>query len=212
VNAGTHKCAGQCQWMYLPARNYFFRLALATSAVQQQILKGMAVLPSDLVTWTLRGANRVAVKVADLILLRAGATISPTSLLEWLTLCVAERTVGIFEHLNRHANTARTAPPANHDRCRSAHGERGGGMTSSANADWPIQLRSHQPETTVALLRMLGIEHAPIEQQKPLVRMWLTANRPSTELRISLRRNGYGSVLDDVFGRPTACNYCAPAV
>jgi hypothetical protein len=96
--------------MYLPTRNYFFRLALTTFAVQQQILKGMAVLPSDLVTWTLRAANRVGIKVADITLLRAAAAISPTSLLEWLTLWVAERTVVGFEHLNRRASTARIAP------------------------------------------------------------------------------------------------------
>jgi hypothetical protein len=99
--------------IYLPARNYFFRLALTTLAVQQQILKGMAVLPADLVTWTLRGANRVAIKVADMTLLRTAAAIGPTSLLEWLTLWVAERTVAVFKHLNRRANTARTAPRPN---------------------------------------------------------------------------------------------------
>jgi hypothetical protein len=87
--------------------------------------KGMAVL-SDLVIWTLRAADRVAIKVADITLLRAAAAISPTSLLEWLTLWVAVRTVVVCEHPNRRANTARTAPPTNHDRCRSAHGERGG--------------------------------------------------------------------------------------
>jgi hypothetical protein len=70
----------------------------------------MAVLPADLVTWTLRGANRVAIKVADMTLLRATAAIGPTSLLEWLTLWVAERTVVVFKHLNRRTNTARTAP------------------------------------------------------------------------------------------------------
>ena len=110
VNAGTHKCAGRWQWMYLPTRNYFLRLALTTFAVQQQILKGMAALPSELVTWALRGANRVAIKVADMTLLRAAGAIGPTSLLEWLTLWVAERTVAVFKHLNRRANTARTAP------------------------------------------------------------------------------------------------------
>ena len=96
--------------MYLPTRNYFLRLALTTFAVQQQILKGMAVHPADLVTWMLRGANRVAIKVADLTLLRAVGAIGPTSLLEWLTLWVAERTVAVFKHLNRRANTATTAP------------------------------------------------------------------------------------------------------
>ena len=110
MNAGTHKCAGRWQWMYLPTRNSFFRLALTTFAVQQQILNGMAVHPADLVTWMLRGANRVAIKVADLTLLRAAGAIGPTSLLEWLTLWVAERTVAVFKHLNQRANTARTAP------------------------------------------------------------------------------------------------------
>jgi len=85
-------------------------------------------------------------------------------------------------------------------------------VTSPAKADWPIQLCSHKPETAVALLRVLGIQHAPIEQQKPLLRTWLTANPPSTELRISLRRSGYGFVLDDIFGRLKACNWCGQAV
>jgi len=106
VNAGTHKCAGRWQWMYLPARNYFFGLALTTFAVQQQILKGMAVLPADLVTWTLQGANRVAIKAADMTMLRAAVAFGPTSLLEWLTLWVAERTVAVFKHFNRRAKTA----------------------------------------------------------------------------------------------------------
>ena len=75
-------------------------------------------------------------------------------------------------------------------------------MASSAKADRIMQLRSHRPETAVALLRMLGIHDASVEQQKPLLRTWLTANPPSRELRISLQRNGYGFVLDDIFGRP----------
>ena len=82
------------------------------------------------------------------------------------------------------------------------HVERVGGVTSSAKADRPLRLRSHQPETAVALLRMLGIHDASVEHQKPLLRTWLTANPPSRELRISLRRNGYGFVLDDIFGGP----------
>jgi CRP/FNR family transcriptional regulator, cyclic AMP receptor protein len=85
------------------------------------------------------------------------------------------------------------------------HVERGGVATSSAKSDRAIQLGSHQPKTAVGLLRMLGIQHASIERQKPLLRTWLTANRPSKELRISLRRSGYGSVLDEIFGRPRRC-------
>jgi CRP/FNR family transcriptional regulator, cyclic AMP receptor protein len=82
------------------------------------------------------------------------------------------------------------------------HVERGGVPTSSAKSDRAIQLGSHQPKTAVGLLRMLGIQHASIEQQKPLLRQWLTANQPSKELRISLRRSGYGPVLNGIFGRP----------
>jgi CRP-like cAMP-binding protein len=81
------------------------------------------------------------------------------------------------------------------------HVDGSGGLTNSAKADRPVQLRSYQPETTVALLRMLGVHDASVEQQKPLLRTWLTANPPSRELRISLRRNGYGFALDEIFGR-----------
>jgi hypothetical protein len=80
----------------------------------------MAVLPCDLVTRTLRGASRVAIKVTDLTLSRTAAVISPAGLIsvEWLRLWAAERTAVVFEH--RHANTSRTAPPANHDRSHPA--------------------------------------------------------------------------------------------
>jgi CRP/FNR family transcriptional regulator, cyclic AMP receptor protein len=99
----------------------------------------------------------------------------------------------VITDANRLARRANEQPP---------HVERGGGVASSAKADRTIQLRSHHPETAVALLRMLGIHDASVEQQKPLLRTWLTANPPSRALRISLRRNGYGHVLDDIFGRP----------
>jgi hypothetical protein len=66
----------------------------------------MTVLPCDLVTQTLRGASRVATKVADLTLSRTAAAISPAGLIsvEWLRLWVAERTIVVCEHLNRHAH------------------------------------------------------------------------------------------------------------
>jgi CRP-like cAMP-binding protein len=99
----------------------------------------------------------------------------------------------VITDADRLARRAKVQPP---------HAERGGAATSSAKSDRPIQLGSHQPKTAVALLSMLGIQHASVEQQKPLLRRWLTVNQPSTELRISLRRSGYGFVLDDIFGRP----------
>jgi hypothetical protein len=82
----------------------------------------MTVLPCDLVTQTLRGASRVATKVADLTLSRTAAAISPAGLIsvEWLRLWVAERMIVVCEHLNRHADTVTTAPPVNHDRSRPA--------------------------------------------------------------------------------------------
>jgi len=75
------------------------------------------------------------------------------------------------------------------------HVERGHQVTDSAQADRTVRLRSQHPQSAVALLRMLGIHDASVGQQKPLLRTWLTANPPSRELRISLRRNGYGSLL-----------------
>jgi CRP/FNR family transcriptional regulator, cyclic AMP receptor protein len=99
----------------------------------------------------------------------------------------------IITDAERLARRANILPP---------HIEPGGGVNGAATADRPIELRSPQPETAVALLRVLGIQDASIEQQKPLLGAWLTANPPGTELRISLRRNGYGSVLDDIVGRP----------
>jgi hypothetical protein len=80
----------------------------------------MAVLPSDLVTPTLRGAGRVAIKAADLTLSRAAVAMSAAGLVEWLTLLAADRAVVVFEHLNRHSDTERAAPPANHYRSRPA--------------------------------------------------------------------------------------------
>jgi hypothetical protein len=103
VNASTHEYAGQWQWMYMPTRNCFFRLALTTFGVQQQILNGMAVPP--LTRLPGRGAKRVAFKVADVTLLRTAAPTGPTRLLGWLTLWLAKRTVVVVKHLNRRANT-----------------------------------------------------------------------------------------------------------
>jgi len=99
--------------------NYYFRPALTTFAVQQGILRhGRA--PSDLVTPTLRGAGRVAIKAADLTLSRAAVAMSAAGLVEWLTLLAADRAVVVLEHLNRHSDAERAAPPANHYRSRPA--------------------------------------------------------------------------------------------
>jgi hypothetical protein len=49
---------------------------------------------------------------------------------------------------------------------------------------------------------MLGIHDVCVERQKPVLYAWLSKNTPSPALRISLRRNGFGLLLDDIFGRP----------
>jgi hypothetical protein len=61
--------------------------------------------PPDPVAWTLRGAKRVAIKVADVTLLRTAAPTGPTRLFGWLTLWPTKRTVVVVKHLNRRANT-----------------------------------------------------------------------------------------------------------
>jgi hypothetical protein len=63
----------------------------------------MAVHPSSLVTSTLRGARRVATKLADLNLAIAPSAMGASGLVEWLALLAADRAVVVFERLNRHA-------------------------------------------------------------------------------------------------------------
>jgi len=45
---------------------------------------------------------------------------SAAGLVEWLTLLAADRAVVVLEHLNRHSDAERAAPPANHYRSRPA--------------------------------------------------------------------------------------------
>jgi hypothetical protein len=75
----------------------------------------MTVLSSDLVASTLRRASRVVIKVADLTASRATAAMNATGLVDRLTLLVAERTVVVFEHLNRQSAVDGAAWRANHD-------------------------------------------------------------------------------------------------
>ena len=63
---------------------------------------------------------------------------------------------------------------------------------------------SQQPDTAAALLRMLGVQGASVGRQKSPLRAWLATHSPSPALRISLRRNGYGVLLDERYGR-AAC-------
>ena len=74
-------------------------------------------------------------------------------------------------------------------------------MGSSVTYTRRIVPTSRPPATASALNRMLGIEGLSIYRQKPVLHDWLIENPPSPELRISLRRNGYGLILDEVYGR-----------
>lgn len=58
------------------------------------------------------------------------------------------------------------------------------------------------PTTMPALLRMLGIAAASARHQSEALQRWLTSNTPDHALRISLRQNGYGLLLNALFGRP----------
>ena len=58
-----------------------------------------------------------------------------------------------------------------------------------------------QPESVPALLRQLGLSAASVIQQADALRAWLSHNVPTRQLRISMRQNGYGILLDRQFGR-----------
>jgi hypothetical protein len=61
---------------------------------------------------------------------------------------------------------------------------------------------SAQPETVVTLLRQLGVHKASGVQEADALREWGRHNIPNWALRVSMRRNGYGFVLDERFGPP----------
>ena len=60
-----------------------------------------------------------------------------------------------------------------------------------------------QPETVATLLRQLGVHKASGVQEADALRDWVRANVPNKALQVSMRRNGYGFVLDRRFGRPS---------
>ncbi len=55
-----------------------------------------------------------------------------------------------------------------------------------------------QPETVATLLRQLGVHKASGVQEADALRDWVCDNVPNKALRVSMRRNGYGFVLDRV--------------
>ncbi len=59
-----------------------------------------------------------------------------------------------------------------------------------------------QPESVPALLRQLGVHNASVIEEAATLRAWLRDYTPTRELRVSMRQNGYGILLDQRFGRP----------
>lgn len=57
------------------------------------------------------------------------------------------------------------------------------------------QALSRQPQTAAALLRLLGVPHAPVLRQRAVLADWLKQNTASFELTLSLRSNGFGILL-----------------
>ena len=82
-------------------------------------------------------------------------------------------------------------------------------MSTQSECSAHVEQRPPQPETVAALLRRLHVENASAMRQVDALRAWLRDNIPSTALRVSMRRNGYGILLDQQFGRPPRRS-CAP--
>ena len=75
-------------------------------------------------------------------------------------------------------------------------------MSTQSECSAHVEQRPPQPETVTALLRRLHVENASAMRQVDALRAWLRDNIPSTALRVSMRRNGYGILLDQQYGRP----------
>ncbi|BBZ30364.1 hypothetical protein MMAD_46590 [Mycolicibacterium madagascariense] len=68
--------------------------------------------------------------------------------------------------------------------------------------DFPLQPRgSVQPSSVAGLLRTLELTDASERDRSVRIQTWLKDHEPSPGMEYSLRRNGYGSLLD---GRATA--------
>jgi hypothetical protein len=72
-------------------------------------------------------------------------------------------------------------------------------MTMSIERSKHIDLLSAQPETVAKLLRQLGLRNASALQEADALRAWVRDNVPNQALRVSIRRNGYGFLLDRRF-------------
>ena len=73
-------------------------------------------------------------------------------------------------------------------------------MTISFESAKQTEESSVQPETVAKLLRQLGLRNASAAQEADALRAWVRDNVPNQALRVSIRRNGYGFLLDRNFG------------
>ena len=69
-------------------------------------------------------------------------------------------------------------------------------MTISIEISKQTDELSVQPETVAKLLRQLGLRNASALQEADALRAWVHDNVPNQALRVSIRRNGYGFLLD----------------
>jgi hypothetical protein len=74
------------------------------------------------------------------------------------------------------------------------------GMPSIECSD-RTEATSTQPATVVTLLREFGVRIASGVEVADVLRIWVRDNVPNRALRVTIRRNGYGFVLDQRFGR-----------
>jgi hypothetical protein len=54
-----------------------------------------------------------------------------------------------------------------------------------------------QPDTVSSLLRELGMSHACVEKTRVALGAWLDTHEPGRPLRLSLRENGYGPLVQE---------------
>ena len=52
-----------------------------------------------------------------------------------------------------------------------------------------------QPHTVSTLLRELGMSDACVQKTRVALGSWLTSHEPDLSMRLSLRENGYGPLL-----------------
>ncbi len=61
-----------------------------------------------------------------------------------------------------------------------------------------MTVSTSQPATVSSLLRELGLSHACVEKTRVALGAWLSSHEPDRRLRLSLRENGYGLLLQDI--------------